>query len=149
MEQITNLTNINTDKVQIFAIAGSLFFIFFILNQIRSKRMKEEYSLLWLLAGVIFFTFSVWREGLDVVAGLIGVAYPPAALFMVLLSSVFMILIQYSIIISKLASNNKHITQEHSILKLEVEEIQERLTKLEKQAEKQRRNECENASVNP
>lgn len=131
-DRIVNLANVNTDKVQIFAVLGSLLFIIFILYQIRSKRMKEEYSLLWLLAGGIFFVFSVWREGLNVVARAIGVAYPPAALFMLLLFSIFMILIQYSTIISKLASNNKHLTQEHALLKLEVQEMKKRLDRLEK-----------------
>jgi len=135
--QITNLANVNTDKVQVFAVIGSLLFIVFILHQIRSKRMKEEYSLLWLLAGAVFFGFSLWRDGLTIISRAVGVAYPPAALFMILLFCVFMILIQYSTIISKLASNNKHLTQEHALLKLEMQEMKKRLAQLEKKSEKQ------------
>ncbi len=118
-----NETNIS--HIQTIAIVVSVFFLLLILYLIKNKRIKEEYSLLWIFFSVIFILFSVWREGLDYIAGLIGIAYPPAALFMVLLMAIFLILIEFSIIISKLADKNKTLAQEIGILRQELKEIQD------------------------
>ena len=50
-------------RVQIIALLGSLFFLGFIVESIRKRRLREEYSLLWLLFGAIFLLFSLWRGG--------------------------------------------------------------------------------------
>jgi len=118
-----NYTNIN--HIQTIAIVVSIFFLLLILYLIKNKRIKEEYSLLWISFSVIFILFSVWREGLDYIAGFIGIAYPPAALFMVLLMAIFLILIEFSIIISKLADKNKTLVQEIGLLKEEMKRMQD------------------------
>lgn len=123
--------DVNIFKMQYIAIFGSVVLLIFILNLIRRKRIKEEYSLLWLLLSIVFLVFSVWREGLDFISRLMGVAYPPAALFLILLMAIFMILIQFSIIISKQAENNKNLTQEHGLLKFDHENLQKRVKNLE------------------
>lgn len=118
-----NETNIS--HIQTIAIVVSVFFLLLILYLIKNKRIKEEYSLLWIFFSIIFILFSVWREGLDYIAGLIGIAYPPAALFMVLLMAIFLILIEFSIIISKLADKNKTLAQEIGILRQELKKMQD------------------------
>ncbi|MEA3479357.1 MAG: DUF2304 domain-containing protein [Bacteroidota bacterium] len=118
-----NETNIS--HIQTIAIVVSVFFLLLILYLIKNKRIKEEYSLLWIFFSVIFIFFSVWREGLDYIAGLIGIAYPPAALFMVLLMAIFLILIEFSIIISKLADKNKTLAQEIGILRQKIKQMQD------------------------
>ncbi|MBK8807294.1 MAG: DUF2304 domain-containing protein [Bacteroidales bacterium] len=130
MNQSLLLDNVDISKAQLLAIFGSFALLFFLLHQIRSKRIKEEYSLLWLFISVIFIIFSVWRDGLNLLARAVGVAYAPAALFLVLILAIFLILIQFSIIISKTTENNKHLTQEHSILKLEVKKLKHELAKI-------------------
>lgn len=123
MNELANLKDIDLVKVQNIAIVGSSLFLLFILLQIKRKRMKEEYSLLWLFIGAVFLFFSIWRQGLDELGRFVGVAYPPAALFLILLMAIFLILIQFSIILTKLTDNNRQVTQEHSILKLEFENL--------------------------
>ncbi len=82
--------------------------------------------MVWLAFALVFIVFSFWRGGLDFFAGLIGVVYPPAAVFLLMLSAVFIILIQFSVIISKLSNNNKSLVQEMGILKQEVQELKDR-----------------------
>lgn len=123
MSEVLNLKGVDIWKVQVLAITGSILFLLFILYQIQRKKIKEEYSILWLSIGLVFIIISIWRDGLDEISRLIGVAYPPAALFLILIMAVFVILIQFSIIISKLADNNRQLAQEHSLLKLEFEKL--------------------------
>lgn len=130
---VENLPGVDIHKAQILAIIGSFTFLFFILYQIKSKRIREEYSLIWIFFGFVFIVFSLWRQSLDVFAQMVGVAYPPAALFLLLFVSFLVILIQFSIIISRLTVQNKTLTQEHTLLKHEVEELKKELDVLRKQ----------------
>ncbi|MCD4679086.1 MAG: DUF2304 domain-containing protein [Bacteroidales bacterium] len=110
-------------NIQYIAITGSILLLFFVLHLIRKKSLKEEYSLLWLFFCFVFLFFSIWRDGLDYFAQLIGIAYAPAALFFIFLLAILMILIEFSIIISKLSDKSKNLAQEIGILKMEIEKL--------------------------
>ncbi len=56
-----------------------------ILELIRSRRLHERYAILWLLTGTTILVLAIWRDGLDTLANLVGIAYPPSALFMLAL----------------------------------------------------------------
>lgn len=111
----------NIQTTQIIAIVVSISLFLFIFYLVRKKKIKEEYSLLWLSSSVVFIFFSIWRNGLEYFAGLIGIAYPPAALFLILLLAVFLILIEFSINISKLTEENKILAQELALLRHQLE----------------------------
>lgn len=114
---------VETFRIQLIAIVGSFMFLMFILSLIRNKRIKEEYSLLWLLLALIFLGMSFWRKSLDYLAYSIGVAYPPAALFILALAALFILSIQFSVIISRLSENNKLLAQELGILKIRLKQL--------------------------
>jgi hypothetical protein len=99
-------------------VSISLFLYIFYL--VRKKKIKEEYSLLWLSSSLVFIVFSIWRHGLEFFAKLMGIAYPPAALFLILLLAIFLILIEFSINISRLTEENKILAQELALLKDEL-----------------------------
>lgn len=113
-----------TNRIQVFSIIGSLLLFLFILRLVKRKKLKEEYSLLWLGFGLIFITLSIFKPLLEIVANTLGVLYAPAALLLILVLSVFFILIQFSVVISKLAEGNKNLIQEVGILKAELKKLQ-------------------------
>lgn len=113
----------NVQTTQAIAIVVSVSLFLYILYLVRKKKIKEEYSLLWLSSSFIFIVFSIWREGLEYFAKMVGIAYPPAALFLLLMLAIFLILIEFSIIISKLAEKNKTLAQEMALLKFEIEKL--------------------------
>ena len=121
-EEISSLGS-NVAKTQLIAIIVSISLFLYILYLVRKKKIKEEYSLLWLFSSFVFIFFSIWRDGLEYFARLVGIAYPPAALFLILVLAIFLILIEFSIIISKLSEKNKILAQEVAILKLEIENL--------------------------
>jgi len=108
--------------VQILAFLGSLFFLGFIVESIRRKRLRKEYSLLWLFFGIVFITFSLWREGLEIIAGWAGIFYAPAAFFLLLFIAVFALLFHFSVILSRLTESVTSLVQEIGLLKAEAEE---------------------------
>ncbi|MCD4730815.1 MAG: DUF2304 domain-containing protein [Bacteroidales bacterium] len=114
-------------KIQLFAISASILLFFFLIHLVRKRRIKVEYSLLWLFFGMIFIVFSTWRTGLDYIADIVGIAYPPAAMFLLFMLAFFFILIEFSTIISKLSDRNKNLTQEIGLLKMEFRELQNKI----------------------
>jgi len=114
----------NVQTTQFIAIAVSVTLFLYILFLVRNKKIKEEYSLLWLSSSIVFIFFSIWRNGLEYFASLMGIAYPPAALFLILLLAIFLILIEFSINISKLAEKNKRLAQELALLKQKIEGLE-------------------------
>ena len=108
-------------RVQIIALLGSLFFLGFIVESIRKRRLREEYSLLWLLFGAIFLLFSLWRWGLETLAGWVGILYAPAALFLILIMVLFVLLFHFSIVLSRLREDVTALVQEVGLLKAEGE----------------------------
>ena len=114
------------NRIQVFSIIGSATLIVFILKLIKRKKLKEEYSLLWLGCGVTFFLVSLFKPLLELVAQTLGIIYAPAALLLVLIIGAFFILIQFSVVISKLSESNKNLTQEIGILKAEIKNLEQK-----------------------
>ncbi|MDZ7740348.1 MAG: DUF2304 domain-containing protein [Bacteroidota bacterium] len=110
-------------RIQLVAILGSILLIIFIFLLIRKRKLKEEYSVLWLFFSFVFLILSVWRGSVDWIAVKLGIAYAPAALLLVLMMAIFIIMIEFSMIISKLADTNKNLAQEVGILKEELEKL--------------------------
>jgi hypothetical protein len=120
------------NRIQILAIIGSISLLIFIIILIRQHRLKEEYSLLWLFFTVFFIIFSVWRNGLEWISDLMGIAYPPAALFLILIMALFVIMIEFSLIISKQSERIKSIGQNIGLVQQEISELREKLDLNEK-----------------
>jgi len=123
------------NRIQIIAIAGSVSLLIFIIILIRQHRLKEEYSILWLFFTSVFILFSVWRNGLEWISDIVGVAYPPAALFMILIMALFIIMIEFSLIISKQSFWIKSIGQDIGLMKQEMNELRAKLDLAKKDTE--------------
>ncbi|MEM9951743.1 MAG: DUF2304 domain-containing protein [Chloroflexota bacterium] len=102
----------------------SLLAFIFILELVRRRTLREEYSLLWLGTAIVMIVISVWRDLLHGLSSLVGIAYPPNLLF--LLASLFMgiLLLYFSTVITRLTQENKEIAQEVALLRYEIEQLQ-------------------------
>ncbi len=123
---LVSLKDVNLNIIQYIAISGSVLFIILIIELIRKKRIKEEYSLLWLFFGFVFLFISIWKNSLDYIARILGIAYAPAALFLILIIAIMSILIHYSLVISRLADNVKKLTQTLGLLEMELNEYKKK-----------------------
>lgn len=99
-------------RIQIIAIAGSILFLLFIARLIIKGKLREEYAIVWIICTVALIVFSFWREGLDVLAGLVEVAEPPNLVFIGSIVAVLIYLLHLSIVVSKLQEQNKTLTQQ-------------------------------------
>ncbi len=111
-------------RVSIVATIASLLLILVVFELIRSRRLRERYALLWLLTGLVLLVLSVWRGGLNTIAGWVGVStYPPAVLFAIGTLFILLVLLHYSTVISKLSDQNVILAQRLALLE---ERLQDR-----------------------
>ena len=109
-------------RVSIIAAVAAAALVLVVLELIRSRRLQERYALLWLLTGVVLFLLAIWRDALNRMADLTGIAYPPSALFVVASGFILVVLLHYSTVISKLSEQNTALTQRVAMLELRLEE---------------------------
>ena len=110
-------------KVSLAATAASVILVLVVFELIRSRRLREQYALLWLVTGVVLVILSAWRGGLNTIAGWLGVrGYPPAVLFAVGLMFVILVLLHYSTVISRLADQNVVLAQKLALLEARLNE---------------------------
>lgn len=123
--------NIYPSRIQVLAIIGSILFLIFIIELIRKRKIKEEYGLLWIFFSLVFIVISLWRQGLEVLSRLLGIFYAPAAFLLILIVAMLLILIQYSLVISRLSEHYKALNQQIGILRLELKELNDRVAHLD------------------
>jgi hypothetical protein len=109
-------------RVSIFAVIASVLLLLVVVELIRSRRLRERYSLLWLLTGVVILVLSAWRGLLGSLSDAVGIYYPPSLLFV--LASLFIIgvLLHYSTVISRLSDQNTILAQRLALLEAKLGE---------------------------
>lgn len=110
------------DRIQIIAICISLAFISYIAWLIVKGKLREEYAIVWVFCTALLITFSFWRNGLDVMANLMGVYSPPNLVFTALIFAIMIYLLHLSVTVSKLTDSNKILAQQIALLKQQLEE---------------------------
>jgi len=108
-------------RVSIAAAVASVLLLVFVFELIRSRRLRERYALLWLLTGLVLLVLSLWRGGLNTIAGWVGIeTYPPAVLFAVASFFILAVLLHYSTVISKLSDQSTILAQRVALLEAEI-----------------------------
>ena len=109
--------------VSILGSIASFALVLVVLELIRSRRLRERYALLWLLTGLVLTTLAAWRDGLNTIAGWVGVrGYPPAVLFAVGILFILAVLLHYSTVISRLSDQNTILAQRVALLEHQLRE---------------------------
>jgi len=107
---------------KIFAIIVSVLIMLLVVELVRRRRLREEYSWLWLLTGAGLIVLTVWYDLLVMISRLIGVTLPTSTLFFFGLIFLMMVCLQFSIRISKLTNQVKDLSQEIALLRSKLRE---------------------------
>ena len=103
-------------KIQLLAIIASGGLLLVILEMVRQRRLLERYALLWLFSALVLLALAVWRDFLETIANAIGIVYPPNALFVIAFGFVLLLLLHFSIAVSRLADQSKVLAQRLALL---------------------------------
>jgi len=79
------------DRIQVVAVAISVALLVGVLELVRRKKLTEEYSFVWILCALALLGLSLARDVLDRIALSLGIFYPPAALLLVVVLSLYMV----------------------------------------------------------
>lgn len=127
------------DRVTIFGIAASVAALGLVVELVRQRKLREDYSLLWLATALVLLILSAFRPLLDTVAVFLGViTYPPAALFAVAFAFVLAILLHFSTVLTRLARENKTLAQETALLRRELTVLRQQVASDQPGSEDQR-----------
>lgn len=117
----------NIGRLEIIMLAGPAIMFLVVLEMVRRQRLREDYSLLWLATFGVLIVLALSREMLDTVADIIGIVYPPTALFVIATGLTLLVLLQFSAVITRLSRQNKQAAQRIALLDLQVRQLEERL----------------------
>jgi len=107
----------------ILATMASIATFVLVLELVRRRTLREEYSLLWLGTALTMIIVSAWRDLLHGVSSLVGIAYPPNLLFLLASMFTLLLLLYFSTVITRLTQENKEIAQEVALLRREIESL--------------------------
>lgn len=107
--------------IQLLAISFTLLFLFSIFRLIIKGRLREEFSIIWIITAIVLNIFSFWRNGLDLIANILGVYYAPSLLFMLLFVSIILYLVHLSVLNTKQQDKIKLLAQEIALLKEKIQ----------------------------
>ncbi len=110
-------------RTQVFVFVVGLALLFFILDTVRRKRLREQYSLLWIASAAVMVLAALFIGSIDKLAHAVGIYYPPAFLFLLAILLVFMLQFHFSTVISDLREQNKNLTQDLGLLATELREL--------------------------
>ena len=117
-------------RIQLVAIGASGLLLVVILELVRRRRLLERYALLWLFSAIVLLTLAIWRGLLEDIARVIGVAYAPNALFFVAFGFVLVLLLHFSLAVSRLTDQTKVLAQRLALM-----EERQRRAELRREAE--------------
>ncbi len=108
-------------RIHVIAVAGSLLVVLLVIQLIRRKQLRIEYSIVWLLGSAIMILLAVWRDLIDIVAHAIGIYYAPAVLLLLTVFFGTLGFLHVSVKLSRQAEYNKKLTQEVALLRQRLE----------------------------
>lgn len=110
--------------VFVLALALAVVFILVVLDLVRRKRLKEKYSLLWLLVGAVMLTLASSRQLLESAANRLHVYYAPSLLFLCGLIFSFALILHVTVVLSRLEDRVVRLAQEVALLRAEQKETE-------------------------
>ncbi len=103
-------------RIQVVAIVASAGLLLVILELVRQRRLLERYALLWLFSALVLLALAVWKDFLETISKAIGIIYPPNALFLIAFAFVMVLLLHFSIAVSRLSDQSKVLAQRLALL---------------------------------
>jgi len=106
--------------LEIVALSLGILLMAFVIGTVRRSSLNIRYALLWLGAGAVLLSLSVYRPLLDYLARAVGVSYPPSLLFLVAFVFLLFIVLHYSLVISSHRDSIRRLAQAVALLEQDV-----------------------------
>jgi hypothetical protein len=101
---------------QVVAVVATLGLLILVFDLVRRRRLLERYALVWMAVTILLLMLSAWAGLLDRVADAIGISYPPSALFAAAFGFVIVLLLHFSVAVSRLTDQSRMLAQRLALL---------------------------------
>ncbi|MFL5825947.1 MAG: DUF2304 domain-containing protein [Thermoleophilaceae bacterium] len=98
-------------RIQIVSILATVVLFLIVFELVRRRRLQERYALLWLFAAVVLFGLAAWQGLLSKISHAVGIFYPPSALFVIACGFILVLLLHFSVAVSRLSDQTKVLAQ--------------------------------------
>jgi amino acid transporter len=89
---------------------------------VRGRKLRAEYSWLWLLTGFVIFVLVVWYDLLVKLTALIGAVEPTTTLFIFGIIFLIFVSLHFAIRVSQLSDQVKNLAQKISLLEAQIDQ---------------------------
>ena len=120
------LDNPDLEAARWLALSISLALVVAVLYLVRRRRLREEYTPIWIAVSAALLVLSLWLEGLRMLTRAIGAWTPSSTMFF--LGELFLVAIclNYAVRLSRASLSIKNLAQEVAILRAELEKLARR-----------------------
>ena len=113
------------DRTLVFTITGALLWMLIVLRMVHRRRLKEQFLILWLIIAAVLLVMASSRSLLAFLASLVGIHYPPSVLILVSIGSLLLILLHFSVVMSRLMDLNISLAQEIAMMRQQLRTLTE------------------------
>ncbi len=113
---------------KIVALVVGIGMLLLIIELVRRRRLREEYSWLWLMTGSVILVLTMWFDLLKWITHLIGAITPASTIFLFAFLFLILISLHFSVVISKLTDRNREIAQRYALLEVEFHELKKAIS---------------------
>ena len=103
-------------ETRIIAVGASLLVLGLVIELVRRRRLKEEYSVLWVLTALVLLVLSLWYPLLLKITELVGAVMPSSTLFFFGLVFALLMLLHFSVRVSSMERRVTMLVQEMGLL---------------------------------
>jgi len=114
-------------RARLFLAVLGLGILILVINLVRTRKLKEQYALLWLLMAGLLVATPLGIDLFNALAYAVGVDYPPALLFALALMVFLMIFFQFSLSISRFSEQIKTLAQDLALANERIRRLERRL----------------------
>lgn len=100
----------------LFSLLCAVLLSLVVLELVRRRRLQERYSLLWLLTCLVLIVLAAIPGLLNRISSAVGIVYPPNALFVAAFGFVLLVLLNFSIAVSRLSEQSSRLAQRLALL---------------------------------
>ena len=115
------------------ALASAMLLV--VVELVRKRKLREEYSLIWIATGLTLMVLAWQYPLLDHFRRFIGAVEPTSALFFGALVFLMLVALQFSVRLSKLTWRNRMLSQRVALLDRELQEVRDRLSRSHRRQE--------------
>jgi hypothetical protein len=103
-------------RILFFSPIGAIALSLVVLELVRRRRLQERYSMLWLVTCLVLVVLAAVPGLLNRIASAVGIIYPPNALFVAAFGFVLLVLLNFSIAVSRLSEQTSRLAQRLAML---------------------------------